>query len=129
MNATPENHSMALQPRSETEGVCMTEEEYLASEPYSEVRREYIDGRAICYGRCECTITMHYRPEYSSRIRKSSERHVMRDFYGGYKVRLLVKKYVYPDVIVDCSKIEMKNYFANAPMIIVEVLSKSTRRT
>ena len=58
MNATPENHPMALQPRSETEGVCMTEEEYLASEPYSEVRREYIDGRAYAmasYSQIWCT--------------------------------------------------------------------------
>jgi Uma2 family endonuclease len=38
------------------------------------------------------------------------------------------KDYVYPDVLVDCSKTEGKSYFSNSATIIVEVLSKSTRK-
>jgi Uma2 family endonuclease len=126
MNATPENHPMALQPRSETEGVCMTEEEYLASEPYSEVRREYIDGRAYAMAGESVnhnTLSANILRKFGNHLEGTP----CATFMGGIKVSL-VKKYVYPDVIVDCSKIEMKNYFANAPMIIVEVLSNSTRK-
>ncbi|MEQ1560626.1 MAG: Uma2 family endonuclease, partial [Methyloglobulus sp.] len=34
----------------------------------------------------------------------------------------------YPDVTVDCSNPSGVDYFANSPVIIVEVLSKSTRK-
>lgn len=41
----------------------------------------------------------------------------------------LGKDYVYPNVLVDCSKMSGEDYFAGAPKIIVEVLSRSTRKT
>ncbi len=37
---------MALQPKSESDGIAMSEEEYLRTEPDAEVRHEYYDGRA-----------------------------------------------------------------------------------
>ncbi|MCJ8274732.1 MAG: Uma2 family endonuclease, partial [Psychrosphaera sp.] len=37
--------------------------------------------------------------------------------------------YFYPDVLVDCQFEESEPYFTKKPVIIVEVLSKSTRRT
>ena len=37
--------------------------------------------------------------------------------------------FFYPDVIVDCNFDEDEPYFSESPAIIVEVLSKSTRRT
>ena len=40
----------------------------------------------------------------------------------------LGKNYFYPDVIVDCTETEGDSYFANSPVIIVEVLSKSTKK-
>jgi Uma2 family endonuclease len=124
MNAIPENHSMALHPKSE--GICMTEAEYLASESNSEVRREYINGRA--YAMAGESVNHN---TLSANILRKLGNHLegtpCATFMGGIKVSL-AKNYVYPDVIVDCSKIEMKNYFANAPMIIVEVLSNSTRK-
>jgi Uma2 family endonuclease len=52
-------------------------------------------------------------------------------FMSDIKVPLKVStgnNYVYPDVLVDCSKIEGKGYFSNSPLLIVEVLSKSTRK-
>jgi len=44
------------------------------------------------------------------------------------KVRL-GKDYVYPDVLVDCSKMSGDDYFSTSPIIIVEVLSRATRKT
>jgi len=49
-------------------------------------------------------------------------------FMSDIKVRL-GKDYVYPDVLVDCRDASADNYFAQAPLLIVEVLSKSTRKT
>jgi Uma2 family endonuclease len=37
--------------------------------------------------------------------------------------------YVYPDVLVDCGKMRGDDLFAGSPVIIVEVLSRSTRKT
>jgi len=37
--------------------------------------------------------------------------------------------YVYPDVVVDCTKVQGQRYFSNAPTLIVEVLSQSTRKS
>ncbi len=37
--------------------------------------------------------------------------------------------FFYPDVIVDCNFDESQPYYTESPVIIVEVLSKSTRRT
>jgi Uma2 family endonuclease len=37
-------------------------------------------------------------------------------------------KFFYPDVIVDCQFDETQAYYTETPIIIVEVLSKSTRK-
>jgi Uma2 family endonuclease len=37
-------------------------------------------------------------------------------------------RFFYPDVLVDCHFDESKPYYTESPVIIVEVLSKSTRR-
>jgi Uma2 family endonuclease len=38
-------------------------------------------------------------------------------------------KYFYPDVLIDCSQLAGDSYYTEQPTILVEVLSKSTRRT
>jgi len=126
----PENNTMALQPKSESEGICMTEEEYLASEPYSEVRREYIDGRAYAMAGASVNhalITGNIFGEFRNHLKGKPCETFMSDIKVPLKVSL-GKNYVYPDVLVDCSKIEGKGYFSNSATIIVEVLSKSTRK-
>lgn len=37
-------------------------------------------------------------------------------------------KYFYPDVLVDCSDFSGKDYFTQSPVLLVEVLSKSTQQ-
>lgn len=49
-------------------------------------------------------------------------------FMADMKVRL-GRDYVYPDVVVDCSKMSGSDMFSENPVLIVEVLSKSTRKT
>lgn len=124
---------MALQPKNEPTalvpellGISMTEEEYLRTEPDSEVRREYIDGRAYAMGGASFNhniISMNISRKFGNHLEGTPCRTLVADMSLHFG-----KTYVYPDVLVDCSKIEGKSRFAQAPILIVEVLSKSTRR-
>lgn len=122
---------MALRAKFESENTChLSEAEYLATESDSEVRREYIDGQlyAMAGGSANHNIlTLNIASEFRSHLKGKPCTTFMSDF----KVPLKVasgNNYVYPDVLVDCSKIEGKSYFSNLPLLIVEVLSKSTRK-
>ncbi|MGZ8220176.1 MAG: Uma2 family endonuclease [Methylobacter sp.] len=103
----------------------MTEEEYLQSELASEVKREYIDGQVYAM-----TGAKHNHNFISGNIFSNFRNHLKgtpcASFMADTKVRL-GKNYVYPDVLVDCSKMSGDDYFSTSPVIIVEVLSKSTR--
>ncbi len=103
----------------------MTEEEYLQSELTSEVKREYIDGRIYVMAGAK-----HNHNYISGNIYSNFRSHLKATpcatFMVDTKVRL-GKNYVYPDVLVDCSDLSGDDYFSTSPVIIVEVLSKSTR--
>ncbi len=108
-----------------SESVFVTEEEYLQSELTSEVKREYINGQIYVMAGAKHNhnfISMNIAREFSNHLRGTP----CATFIADTKVRL-GKDYVYPDVLVDCSKMSGDDYFSAAPLIIVEVLSKSTR--
>lgn len=109
------------------ESIILSEDEYLATELASEVKREYIDGRVYAMAG-----TSHNHNFISGNIYRKFGTHLAgmpcATFMADIKVRL-GKDYVYPDVLVDCSKMAGDDYFSLAPIIIVEVLSKSTRKT
>lgn len=103
----------------------MTEEEYLKSELTSEIKREYIDGQVYAMTGAKHNhnfILMNIAREFSNHLKGTP----CAVFMADTKVRL-GKDYVYPDVLVDCSKMSGDDYFSTSPEIIVEVLSKSTR--
>lgn len=105
----------------------MTEDEYLASEPYSDVKREYIDGRIYAMAGAK---NNHVR--IAGNIYRKLGNHLegtpCEAFIADTRIRL-GKDYVYPDVFVDCSRASGDDYCAAAPKLIVEVLSASTRKT
>jgi len=125
-----ENLDMALQPNLEAEGIMMSEQEYLMTEPDSQIRREYIDGRAyamagtsINHARITGNIFSEFRVHLKGKPCEA--------FASDIKIPLKIElgnNYVYPDVLVDCSTIDGKGYFSNSPTLIVEVLSQSTRK-
>jgi len=110
----------------QTESVFLTEEEYLKSELTSEIKREYIDGRVYAMAGAK-----HNHNFISGNIYRKFGNHLegtpCATFMADTKVRL-GKDYVYPDVLVDCGKMSGDDYFSTSPVIIVEVLSKSTRK-
>lgn len=117
---------MALQPDIESTGICMTETEYLRTELMSEVKREYIEGRVYAMtgaSNNHSRLTLNIAGEFRNHLKGKPYEAFMADT----KVKV-GKNYFYPDVIVDCSTPSGAEYFAKAPVIIVEVLSKSTQK-
>ena len=105
----------------------LTEAEYLRSEAVSAVKREFIDGQVYAMAGAwfnhNCIAGNVYR-KFGNHLEGSR----CTPFMSDMKVRL-GKDYVYPDVLVDCGNLGGEDYFSTAPVIIVEVLSKSTRKT
>lgn len=105
----------------------LSEEDYLASEPLSDVKREYIDGQVYAMtgaGYNHNCIAANMLRELGNHLKGTP----CATFMADIKVKL-GRDYVYPDVLVDCSKMSGADMFATAPVIIVEVLSRSTRKT
>lgn len=108
------------------ESIFLTEEEYLATETTSDIKREYIDGQVYAMagaGYNHNCISVTIARKFANHLEGSP----CATFMSDMKVRL-GKDYVYPDVLVDCGKMSGDDYFSNSPVIIVEVLSKSTRK-
>jgi Uma2 family endonuclease len=115
---------MALQ---NPERVYCSEEDYLASEQVSDVKREYIDGQVYAMagaGYNHNCVSANMLRELGNHLKGTP----CATFMADIKVKL-GRDYVYPDVLVDCGKMRGDDLFAGSPVIIVEVLSRSTRKT
>ncbi|GAB4262634.1 MAG: Uma2 family endonuclease [Methylomicrobium sp.] len=118
---------LAMALNNQYEDVCLSEEEYLASEPASKVKREYIDGRIYAMagaGYNHNCVAANVLRKFGNHLEGTP----CATFMADIKVKL-GRDYVYPDVLVDCSKMSGSDLFSTSPVIIVEVLSRSTRKT
>lgn len=101
-------------------------EEYLAGELIAETKHELIDG---CVYAMVGTSGNHDR--ISGNVYTEFRNHLKNlpcePFGSDMKVKV-GSNFFYPDVIVDCHFDESEPYFTDTPIIIVEVLSKTTRR-
>lgn len=116
---------MALQ--NPYEEIHLTEEEYLKTEPDSEVKREFIDGQVYAMAGAGYNHNCIAGNVFGN-LRTHLKGKPCTPFMADMKVRL-GKDYVYPDVVVDCSKMSGADTFSENPLLIVEVLSRSTRKT
>lgn len=102
-------------------------EEYLDSELSSKTKHELIEGEAYAMAGASGN---HER--ISGNIYRKLGNHLegkpCEPFGSDMKVKAN-SNFFYPDVMVDCSFDETQPYYTETPVIIVEVLSKSTRRT
>lgn len=107
----------------------ISEEEYLESEKKSEVKREYVDGQIYAMAGASSNhnlLSGNIHAAFHVHLKGKSCRPYMSDM----KVQISNgSKYYYPDVLVNCSTLAGDSYYTDSPTIIVEVLSKSTRRT
>ncbi len=105
--------------------VAISEAEFLEGELHSEIKHELIDGTAYAMsgGRPN-----HHR--ICVNIIGEMRRHLKGKTCEVFNSDMMVKAgkdFFYPDVLVNCSDIG-DNLFTEAPTIIVEVLSRSSRR-
>jgi len=102
-------------------------DEYLSGEMESEVKHELIEGDVYAMAGASAN---HER--ISGNIYADFRNHLKNlpceSFGSDMKVKV-ESNFFYPDVIVDCNFDESEPYYTETPLIIVEVLSKSTRRT
>lgn len=102
-------------------------EEYLQGELISEVKHELIDGHVYAMAGASANherISVNVLSEFRNHLKSSP----CEPFGSDMKLRVN-SNFFYPDVIVDCHFDNAEPYFSRTPVIIVEVLSRSTRRT
>ena len=103
----------------------ISEEDYLQGELKSHIKHEYVDGQVYAMGgvsRNHSHLTSTISREFGTCLKgKSCNAHP-----ADFQVKIGTK-YFYPDVLVECDQ-GGDDYFTENPIIIVEVLSPSTRR-
>jgi len=112
---------------TQPEPAILAEEDYLQSERESEVKREYVDGRVYAMAGAGYNHNC-----ITANIARLLGNHLVgtpcTTFIADIKVKA-GNAFFYPDVLVDCGKMAGDDYFSTSPVIIVEVLSKATRKT
>ena len=104
----------------------ISEKEYLAGELVNEIKHEYVDGQV--YAMTGGTPN-HVRISGNifAEIRNFLKGKKCEALQSDMKVKIAKGNYRYPDVVVICS--DSGEYYTDLPVILVEVLSSSTRRT
>jgi Uma2 family endonuclease len=101
--------------------------DYLQSELLRDTRHEYLEGRVYAMA----GASKNHQRIITNVVRSFSEhlRNTPCDTYASdIKIRIGDLAFFYPDVIVTCEDDTENTYYTGQPAIIVEVLSKSTRR-
>jgi Uma2 family endonuclease len=106
----------------------ISEQDYLDGEKLRDTKHEYFDGEIFAMSGGSRN---HHR--LSGNAFNAFFNHLKgtpcEAFQSDMKVRAdQGKKYFYPDVVVSCTKGDSDSHFEESPRLIVEVLSKSTRK-
>jgi Uma2 family endonuclease len=105
----------------------ISEAEYLAGEKIADIKHEYIDGEVFAMAGASAShnrISLNVARKFGNHL----EGKPCQPYISDMKVNIGTK-YFYPDVLVDCSGLNDDSHVTQSPTLIVEVLSKSTRRT
>jgi Uma2 family endonuclease len=105
-----------------------SEAEYLDFEEHSETKHEYFDGEIFAMA----GASLNHQILISRVVQKFSN-HLENTpcivLSSDMKVRADEgNKFFYPDVVVTCEKENQDSHFIKSPRLIIEVLSKSTRK-
>ena len=104
----------------------ISEEDYLQGEFLAETKHEYINGQVHAMAGASENhnlLSVNIATELKTRLKDTP----CRTFIADMKVKVGAS-FFYPDVMVVCQEDNDNEYYKTAPVIIVEVLSKSTRR-
>lgn len=100
-------------------------QQYIQGELNSTIKHELIDGEVFAMVGASAihnVISGNVFTSLSNHLKGKPCRAYMNDM----KVRI-ADNFYYPDVLVDCSKLSPNMYFVETPILIVEVLSASTK--
>lgn len=103
----------------------LNEQEYLTGELNSDIKHELIDGEVFAMvgaSSAHNLISLNIAGELHTHLKGKP----CRPYINDMKVRI-AENYYYPDVLVDCSEIANDAYFVETPILIIEVLSASTK--
>jgi Uma2 family endonuclease len=106
-------------------------EEYLASEESSPVRHEYLGGEVYSMAggsNAHNAIATNALVSIGAQLRGKR----CRPFNSDTKVRIQFPthtRFYYPDSMIVCQPSDAEKHYQDAPSVIIEVLSESTRRT
>lgn len=114
---------MAINPKP----AWINEEDYLQGELISQTKHEYRDGQVYAMAGASRNHERIAGNVYR-KIGNYLEGHPCEPFASDLKVKA-GNNFFYPDVIVVCDEQNPHEYYTNSPVLIVEVLSKTTRRT
>lgn len=116
---------MALQPTQRH--TFISEQEYLDGELISDIKHEYIDGEVYAMTGASAN---HNR--IATELARQLGNHLVNSPCEVFNADMKLKagqNFFYPDVIVDCNRANGDDYYTDSPLIVVEVLSKTTRKT
>ncbi|MDO8939976.1 MAG: Uma2 family endonuclease [Methylicorpusculum sp.] len=104
----------------------ISEQEYLDGEKLSEIKHEYIDGDVYAMAGASKN---HERiaGNVFGELRSFLKGKPCEPFASDVKIKA-GSRFFYPDVMVVCDDATPNEYYTESPVIIVEVVSKSTRR-
>lgn len=114
---------MALSNKKRT----ISEQEYLNGELVSEIKHEYINGQVYAMAGAEINhnrITMNLVRQFGNHLENTP----CEPFSSDMKLKV-ANNFFYPDLMVVCDEQNQNEYYTESPIILVEVLSKSTRKT
>ncbi len=104
----------------------MNVDDYLNFEMLSDIKHEFIDGRVY-----EMAGVSANHERISGNVNRKFGNHLesspCEPFGSDMKLKIN-SNFFYPDVMVDCNFDNSEPYYTTTPVIIVEVLSKSTRK-
>jgi len=104
----------------------MTVDEYMAFEKRATIRHEYVDGRIFAMTGATKRHNLIAGNIYSI-LRAHVRGSRCRAYVSDVKARVeSMNIFYYPDVMVSCEAFEKDSTFTSSPVLIVEVLSRST---
>ncbi len=107
-------------------GGWISEEDYLAGELTYEIKHEYIDGYVYAMAGASRN---HERiaGNIFGELRNFLKNKPCEPFSSDLKIKA-GSRFFYPDVMVVCDEQSQHDYYTDSPVIVVEVLSKASRR-
>ncbi|MDD1622304.1 MAG: Uma2 family endonuclease [Methylococcaceae bacterium] len=105
----------------------ISEAEYLQGEMISDIKHEYVAGEVYAMAGASRNHQRISRNIFAALIQHLSDM-PCEPFAADLKVKV-GNCFFYPDVLVACGDDQGNDYYTDQPTLIVEVLSKATRRT